>query len=44
MAFDIANLPIKSEKIDIAIFCLALMGTNYLDFLLEASRCIKNGG
>lgn len=41
MAFDIKNLPIKSDKIDITVFCLALMGTNYLYFILEASRCLK---
>jgi ribosomal RNA-processing protein 8 len=41
---DIANLPLEKKSIDIAIFCLALMGTNYLDFLWEATRCLKKGG
>ncbi len=41
---DIANLPLEKKSIDVAVFCLALMGTNYLDFLWEATRCLKKGG
>lgn len=41
---DIANLPLEPESVDIAIFCLALMGTNYLDFLEEAFRVLRFGG
>lgn len=41
---DIRKLPLKDNSIDIGIFCLALMGTNYFEFLLEASRCLKMGG
>ena len=27
-ACDMANVPLQSENIDIAVFCLSLMGTN----------------
>jgi len=41
---DIRKLPLINKSTDIAIFCLALMGTNYLEFLLEASRCLRTSG
>lgn len=41
---DIKNLPIATNSIEIAIFCLALMGVNYLEFLIESNRCLKTNG
>lgn len=38
---DVANLPLKEGSVDIAIFCLALMGTNWIDFIEEAYRVLK---
>ncbi|PBP28944.1 ribosomal RNA-processing protein 8 [Diplocarpon rosae] len=38
---DIANLPLKDGTVDIAIFCLALMGTNWVDFIEEAFRILR---
>ncbi|CZR62488.1 related to methyltransferase involved in pre-rRNA cleavage [Phialocephala subalpina] len=38
---DIANLPLPSGSVDIAIFCLALMGTNWVDFIEEAFRILR---
>ncbi|KAJ8070798.1 hypothetical protein OCU04_001160 [Sclerotinia nivalis] len=38
---DIANLPLDDGSIDIAIFCLALMGTNWIDFIEEAFRILR---
>ena len=38
---DIRALPLKDATIDIAIFCLALMGTNWIDFVEEAWRVLK---
>jgi ribosomal RNA-processing protein 8 len=38
---DIANLPLEDNSIDIAIFCLALMGTNWVDFIEEAFRVLR---
>lgn len=38
---DIANLPLPDMSIDVAIFCLALMGTNWIDFIEEAFRVLR---
>jgi ribosomal RNA-processing protein 8 len=38
---DIADLPLKDCSIDVAIFCLALMGTNWIDFIEEAFRILR---
>lgn len=37
---DIANLPLQDGSVNIAIFCLALMGTNWIDFVEEAYRIL----
>ncbi|KAK8059632.1 rRNA processing protein Rrp8 [Apiospora saccharicola] len=37
---DIANLPLHNGSVNVAIFCLALMGTNWLDFIDEAYRVL----
>lgn len=41
---DIRNLPISKSSIDVCIFCLSLMGTNYIEFLIEANRVLKTNG
>lgn len=38
---DIANLPLANGTVDVAIFCLALMGTNWVDFVEEAYRVLR---
>ncbi|PQE23206.1 hypothetical protein CJF31_00006943 [Rutstroemia sp. NJR-2017a BVV2] len=38
---DIAALPLADGSVDIAIFCLALMGTNWIDFIEEAFRILR---
>jgi ribosomal RNA-processing protein 8 len=38
---DIADLPLGDGSVDIAIFCLALMGTNWVDFIEEAFRILR---
>ena len=43
-ACDVANVPLPSAALDVAIFCLALMGTNYVDFLREAHRLLRPRG
>ncbi|KAE9976377.1 hypothetical protein EG328_002646 [Venturia inaequalis] len=37
---DIASLPLPDGGINVAIFCLALMGTNWTDFIDEAWRIL----
>ncbi|TAQ90277.1 hypothetical protein B7494_g1399 [Chlorociboria aeruginascens] len=38
---DIADLPLEDNSVDIAILCLALMGTNWIDFIEEAFRILR---
>ncbi|KAK9884458.1 hypothetical protein WA026_007301 [Henosepilachna vigintioctopunctata] len=42
-ACDMANVPLKKNSIDVAVFCLSLMGTNIHDYLKEANRVLKIG-
>ncbi|CAG8565258.1 16251_t:CDS:2 [Funneliformis mosseae] len=44
IACDIAKLPIPDSFFDVVIFCLSLMGTNYVEFLKEAYRVLKPSG
>ncbi|XP_056296830.1 ribosomal RNA-processing protein 8 [Pseudoliparis swirei] len=41
---DMANVPLRDGCVDVAVFCLSLMGTNLADFLAEANRVLKKGG
>ncbi|XP_056139136.1 ribosomal RNA-processing protein 8 [Lampris incognitus] len=41
---DMANVPLDDGTVDIAVFCLSLMGTNLTDFLVEANRVLVMGG
>ncbi|KAM5456679.1 25S rRNA (adenine645-N1)-methyltransferase [Microsporum audouinii] len=41
---DIANVPLEDGKVDIAIFCLSLMGTNWVSFVEEAWRVLRSDG
>jgi len=41
---DMAKLPLKSNSVDICIFCLSLMGTNIAEFIREAHRVLKMNG
>lgn len=41
---NISEVPMASSTIDVAIFCLSLMGKDYGSFLIEASRLLKSGG
>uniref|UniRef100_A0A8B9FXG2 Ribosomal RNA-processing protein 8 n=1 Tax=Amazona collaria TaxID=241587 RepID=A0A8B9FXG2_9PSIT len=39
-----AAVPLADESVDVAVFCLALMGTNLQEILEEANRVLKLGG
>ncbi|KAM6933314.1 uncharacterized protein rrp8 [Xenentodon cancila] len=41
---DMSKVPLGDCSVDVAVFCLSLMGTNLPDFLAEANRVLKTGG
>ncbi|KAM6095400.1 ribosomal RNA-processing protein 8 [Chlamydotis macqueenii] len=41
---DMAEVPLADASVDVAVFCLALMGTNLQEILEEANRVLKPGG
>ncbi|XP_061575637.1 ribosomal RNA-processing protein 8 [Cololabis saira] len=41
---DMSRVPVRDHSVDIAVFCLSLMGTNLPDFIAEANRVLKTGG
>ncbi|EIE25221.1 hypothetical protein COCSUDRAFT_13779 [Coccomyxa subellipsoidea C-169] len=44
IACNMAHTPLETASVDIAVFCLALMGTDYPSFLIEAHRVLKPRG
>ena len=43
-ACDMADVPIDDGELDVAVFCLSLMGSNFTDYLKEAHRTLKLDG
>uniref|UniRef100_K3WIZ9 Ribosomal RNA-processing protein 8 n=1 Tax=Globisporangium ultimum (strain ATCC 200006 / CBS 805.95 / DAOM BR144) TaxID=431595 RepID=K3WIZ9_GLOUD len=43
-ACNIANVPLPDSSIDIAVYCLALMGTSIREYILEVYRVLKPNG
>jgi ribosomal RNA-processing protein 8 len=41
---DMAKIPLSKASVDVAVFCLSLMGTNLADFLREAHRVLNSSG
>ena len=41
---DISSVPLKKNSVDVVVFCLSLMGTNFPRFIHEANRILKDGG
>lgn len=41
---DMAKTPLKSNSVNVVVYCLSLMGTNLKDFFLETNRILKIGG
>lgn len=41
---DIRSVPMADESCTVVVFCLALMGTNFLDFVQEAYRLLAPNG
>ena len=44
IACDMAHVPLEDEALDVAIFSLSLMGSNFTDYLDEAYRTLKLDG
>lgn len=44
VACDIARVPLEDGALDVAIFCLSLMGSNFTDYVREAHRCLRLDG
>ncbi|KAJ9560038.1 hypothetical protein OSB04_005198 [Centaurea solstitialis] len=44
IACDMSNTPLDSSSVDVAVFCLSLMGTNFPNYLQEAKRVLKPSG
>lgn len=42
-ACDMAHVPLDDSSVNVAVFCLSLMGTNLQDYLVEANRVLKIG-
>ncbi|KAJ0179105.1 hypothetical protein K1T71_004817 [Dendrolimus kikuchii] len=43
-ACDMAHTPLLADSVDVAVYCLALMGTDLTQYLIEANRVLKMGG
>ena len=41
---DLCRLPLKDDEVDVAVICLALMGTNWVDGVDEVGRVVRAGG
>jgi ribosomal RNA-processing protein 8 len=41
---DMSHVPLEGESVDVAVFCLSLMGTNVSSFISEANRVLKSRG
>jgi hypothetical protein len=44
IACDISHVPLEDESLDLAVFCLSLMGSNFTDYIREAHRCLRLDG
>eukprot|EP00250_Pteridium_aquilinum_P009763 c18914_g1_i1 orf=2-892(-) len=44
IACNMAHTPLKTHSVDVTVFCLSLMGTDYSSFLTEAHRVLKPRG
>ncbi|XP_073040966.1 ribosomal RNA-processing protein 8-like isoform X2 [Primulina eburnea] len=44
IACDMSNTPLDTSSVDVAVFCLSLMGTNFPNYLQEANRVLKHRG
>jgi ribosomal RNA-processing protein 8 len=38
------SVPLHNGQLDIAVFCLSLMGENWPEYIVEAKRCLTQHG
>lgn len=41
---DISSVPLENNTVDVSVFCLSLMGSNYADYIKEGHRILKPYG
>jgi len=41
---DMKSVPLHNGQLDIAVFCLSLMGENWPEYIVEAKRCLTQHG
>lgn len=41
---DMSHVPLDDDSLDVAVFCLSLMGANFTDYIREAHRVLKIDG
>lgn len=41
---NMSHTPLSTSSVDVVVFCLSLMGTDYPNFLMEAHRVLKSRG
>lgn len=45
IACDMKSIPLKRDgQLDVAVFCLSLMGENWSEYITEAKRCLTKNG
>ncbi|KAL9229311.1 hypothetical protein vseg_004794 [Gypsophila vaccaria] len=44
IACDMSKTPLDSSSVDVAVFCLSLMGTDFPSYIMEAHRVLKPSG
>lgn len=44
MACDMRKVELADDVLDVAVFSLSLMGRNWIDYIVEAKRCLATNG
>lgn len=42
-ACNMSSVPVEDNSVDVVVFCLSLMGTDWIDFIREAQRILRPG-
>ena len=44
IACDMKKVELDNDVLDVAVFSLSLMGKNWIDYIIEAKRCLDTNG